>query len=812
MRKIARLFLTVFFVLVVFFLYVQQDPWLTHKIEQQIDLLMSQMCECRFHADVAGIDIIGGCITLKNCSAVHPTDAAQWSWQAKTVSLVWSWKDLLSGRKCSVACLIHNVACYSQVKKNDAGAELVILPHLILLTAPPAIDIPFVMNRCSLSKGCLDFYEVAGEKDSCAVHLVFAGEVVMAPDAAHITARAEKGSFSKGLKNYVEDGAITTKLSVPYTFDNGQQVHYSFGGACTVCGVPQKLQSVKLQGDGVGGEGVCLVSNEDRSLYGQFTFKNGTDIAGSVSLPLLGGSIGDVAVAYDHAQKAVDIDVPHITIAQFLQGVTSLYKAHAKVTPHQIEISCTSSNNHNAELVCAVAPEIKLNKFHYRDGQTELMTCSGTQHNFSGDIPYVTVRRLTQLAGFELQGTGACYYSGALLPTGVRVDFDMPEAHIRVPMTYSVIQKVSGQLQADWASRLVTLRDGVVDIYKGKMLCSQATVVFDEKGAATYVHLPLILKKCFFGWRKDFFAQISATCMVSYTKGKEARLEGSCIIDQAHIRGNPLSAEFQHDFFESALSSLNTGASSQSGIADDVVCDISYATKTPLEIKTPFLEASLACEGQCTGTLAHPHITGKLEFLRGVLEFPYKPLFITKGTVTIRPEALDDPRIDLIARNHIKKYDVELAITGTVRHPTITFSSSPHLEQANIITLLLGGSEDGSLYFLMPKVMTDTLETLLFGSVETSSRVQKYLKALFHPLKRVSLMPRLSDQAGRGGVRGVLSVEVNDRLRAMIEKNVSLPEDTIFEVEYDISDDSRFRLTRDERGDLGLEGEMRWKF
>jgi hypothetical protein len=90
--------------------------------------------------------------------------------------------------------------------------------------------------------------------------------------------------------------------------------------------------------------------------------------------------------------------------------------------------------------------------------------------------------------------------------------------------------------------------------------------------------------------------------------------------------------------------------------------------------------------------------------------------------------------------------------------------------------------------------------------------VQKYLHALFRPFKSVSLVPRLSDQAGRGGVRGALSVEVNDRLRAMIENNVSLPEDTTFEVEYDLSDDTSFRVKRDERGDLGIEGEMRWKF
>ena len=76
----------------------------------------------------------------------------------------------------------------------------------------------------------------------------------------------------------------------------------------------------------------------------------------------------------------------------------------------------------------------------------------------------------------------------------------------------------------------------------------------------------------------------------------------------------------------------------------------------------------------------------------------------------------------------------------------------------------------------------------------------------------VNLKPNFSDQSGRGGLRGTLEIVVNDRWRALIEKNFSLTEDTHFELEYILSDDITFRIIRDERRDVGGEVEMKWKF
>ena len=69
-----------------------------------------------------------------------------------------------------------------------------------------------------------------------------------------------------------------------------------------------------------------------------------------------------------------------------------------------------------------------------------------------------------------------------------------------------------------------------------------------------------------------------------------------------------------------------------------------------------------------------------------------------------------------------------------------------------------------------------------------------------------------AEQRWRGGLRGALEIDINDRWHAMIQKNFSLSEDTRVELEYLLSDDISLCDIRDERRDLGGEVEVRWKF
>ena len=802
-KKACRIFLSIFLALGISITLIQDDVWLRQQCERYINQLMSHWYGCRFHADLTRLDLLTGCIELRNI-VVAPLDRLaqdSWHWQACTATVSWSWRNLLRGKKCPVCCTIDYLDCTSHCSYHDNSIDLAIMPHLILLTAPPDLQVPLELEEFVLRDGLVHLYE---DGNGYACHMGVAGESTYTSDALRATVRFGQGVVAKGDVTAVLR-ALAGKSSwyVPYGAQEATQGSLTATGELPL--LPLGYQKFTVHGSLEDGEGECCIAHDNQSFQIITHIKKDNDPSGTITVPSVQGK--KLHGSWHFSPTT-------------MRGTINFGQLQATVTAEEIAVQAHVGElppAHAGNALIGLFPQPFLKKFDYWYGDTTIFACTGDAEKFNGVMPTALLHTLAQWCGIDFQGDGDLHCTGSLLPTGLQLKLTMANAHIRIPATYGVLQKGSCTLRADLPQRAVAIEDASLELYKGTISCSQGKILFDDQGRLQYLHMPLLIRQCFFGWKKDFFAQISGACMATIMPSGEARVAGNIVVDQAQIRGNLLSADFQSEFLGAAMDSLaGISASSRHAThattAQPCACDITYTTRTPLEIKTPFLEGAVVCYGHLGGTLQQPEIMGTFEFVRGALAFPYKPLFITKGTVTVHPESLHDPSINLVARNHVKKYDIELVISGTARNPNITFSSYPHLEQAQIITLLLGGSEDGSLYFLMPKVITNTLENLLFGSAETTSRVQKYLKNLFRPLGRVTITPRLSDQEGRGGMRGALELEVNDRLRAVIAKNISLPEDTTYEIEYDISDDSSFRVMKDERGDFGVEGEVRWKF
>jgi translocation and assembly module TamB len=277
------------------------------------------------------------------------------------------------------------------------------------------------------------------------------------------------------------------------------------------------------------------------------------------------------------------------------------------------------------------------------------------------------------------------------------------------------------------------------------------------------------------------------------------QLKGCCIADKSLITGNILSTELYKEAAPLDLAGF------------DIACDCLLLTKNEIPIKTSLFKTDAQCCMRVTGSLAHPTLLGSIDFNNGSIYFPYDALFIKKGSLQFNTMSLE-PSIELIAKNTLKNYDITLGLHGTMQNPVVTLNSSPSLNKEQLIALLLGGSEDGSLSLIMPQSMTELFEQLLFGSTATISKTQKYLHSLFEPLKSVRLVPKFSDQTGRGGLRGALEIEVTDRLKASILQNFNLTEDTRVDISYALSDEANVKVTKDERGDVGAEIEMKWRW
>lgn len=408
---------------------------------------------------------------------------------------------------------------------------------------------------------------------------------------------------------------------------------------------------------------------------------------------------------------------------------------------------------------------------------------------------------LATLYEYDLQASGTLSFD-AWFADIVRANVQLNKGTIRIPHIYNLITGMRAHLSYDSTKQTGTITNLTCLLHKGSIVIDHAT--FAHAGnRMLHWYVPLLLKNCLVTFNRTLFASISGQLTGSYCSGALPRVQGALFLDKSHIKEN---------IFANAFQKRIAGFSQTALIDDDILCDISLDTVTPLSVDTPFLKADARMAVAVSNTMNAPKVAGELNVESGNLLFPYRPLAITKGVITMTKDRPDDPLIELVAQNQVRNHDITMHVTGSLLQHHLMFESTPPLTEQQIIALLLVGSEQESLNIVMPTLIMTNLASLVFGSFRSESMVERVFKRFMQPFKDIHIIPRFSDQTSRGGVRGAIDIEVNDRWRAMIQKNFNLTEDTRFELEYQVSDDVQLRAIRDEHRDMGAEVEMRFKF
>lgn len=92
-----------------------------------------------------------------------------------------------------------------------------------------------------------------------------------------------------------------------------------------------------------------------------------------------------------------------------------------------------------------------------------------------------------------------------------------------------------------------------------------------------------------------------------------------------------------------------------------------------------------------------PRLLGSLETVRGWYAFHARKFTIERGQVTFPGTLPTDPNIDVVARYTVAPYDVDVLLGGSARTPTLDLRSTPMLEEADILSVLIFGKPAGSL-------------------------------------------------------------------------------------------------------------------
>ena len=92
-----------------------------------------------------------------------------------------------------------------------------------------------------------------------------------------------------------------------------------------------------------------------------------------------------------------------------------------------------------------------------------------------------------------------------------------------------------------------------------------------------------------------------------------------------------------------------------------------------------------------------PALTGLIETIRGWVGFQGKRFILTRGVVEFNGSETINPALDIVAEYRVNNYLVNIVVKGTAEKPTLTLTSDPQLDQADILSVLLFNKPISSL-------------------------------------------------------------------------------------------------------------------
>jgi len=604
---------------------------------------------------------------------------------------------------------------------------------------------------------------------------------------------------------------------------------------------------------GMGASGSLLVKDVsyqdiDCLSFGKFTFKKKKDdYNGVLSFVSKDGTIINGVIDFDALQKKITgklkneteisgSQLPYWKVLPQSANITFSYDNNALlqgncsccIANEQLDtnidvisdISCQDNilsisgkiNDNTYFLDIFTDPQIKLKQLIYKDAANNNLFLLGSlkedRNKLAGSIKFPFIKSLVKdYLDYDIEGEGDLSVYGVLKKDHILCQLLFKNGSVSFKNMYNFLNDFKITAKIDPIGKNVMVKDAKITLHKGNITCKKAILRYNNLFMFDYIYAPLIFDNCFVNIKNDLFALGSGRVLFSKEKNAFPHLAGLAIIERGTLRRNIFSDEDETQQTSATPSPFSLWC-------QDITCDLSVMTKNPARINMPLLKSGATVDLSLKNKLLSPEMSGKIDFLSGSIAFPYKPLYISKGSIYFLPHQSEDPLVEFVAKNKISKYNIMMYITGSFDNHHISFESSPPLSEEQIIALLIAGSAQESLNVVAPALIMQQLKDSLFGPGDTNSRFGKrnYFEKILKPFRKVRIVPSFTDQTGRGGLRGAVEIDINDRFRAFVEKNFSLSEDTRFEIECLLSDDVSARAFRRENGDIGGEMEMRWKF
>ena len=489
------------------------------------------------------------------------------------------------------------------------------------------------------------------------------------------------------------------------------------------------------------------------------------------------------------------------------------YKGALLLSNNNVGVKGTSSKGEYL-VKAALTPQPHVTHWRYTVGKKHLINITQSPEDpmvLQGSIRWAFMRSFLDKSMRRFIFNNNCSFSIMLnqhnlenLHGSVR----MSEGRFFIPDYHNLIQNINIDLSVDLPAKKMLFDNIAIGWSKGSITCPRATVVLNDDFSINMIHAPFSIDNMFINWKRDFYGFVYGNLLLNKLPDTTAQVSGNLVLKKSLLKDTFFAQEANTASY-GPLSSGMPLAKLPLGL------NIKLTTENPIKAKTPSIHAAATLDLHIKNTpnkdfCSSPYVTGSISLDGGYLKFFNNKLNIDYGKIQCVSQNMNDPMIDLLAKNRIGKYLVSLQATGSLRKPTIALESTPDLTEEQILGLLLTGSDEATLQTDLLSMIMQNLDSFIFDT-RKNTKTTAWLDRLSKTLKYVQITPNLTDDSNPTKLKGSISVSLTDQLHAQIQKNFDLENDFSAQLEYMLSDEINLKVVKNQHGELGSEVEMRLK-
>ncbi len=229
-----------------------------------------------------------------------------------------------------------------------------------------------------------------------------------------------------------------------------------------------------------------------------------------------------------------------------------------------------------------------------------------------------------------------------------------------------------------------------------------------------------------------------------------------------------------------------------------------------LSIDNNVARAALKMDLILRGTVGQPGLLGRIETINGIVYVRNNEFSVLKGVVDFANPNEINPYFSILAESRIRNYTIRLSLDGSIDKFNAALSSTPVLEESDILSLLAVGDVSKNLKGMEGGIGAAEATSFLTGKLQDVA--EDRLKTITG-VDRLQIDPSVSTTTGTVSPRVTLSKKlIGDNLYATYSASADVKDGQIMKLEYLLNKNTSLVGVKDAQGGIGADIRFRFSF